>query len=78
MTPSSLTCFFDPTSSNPAAVLHPIERRVQRGEREAEVTAGSLLDELRDLVAVMTFLFENGQDDNLGAPLFGLLNRAAT
>src|SRR5262245_55852604 len=48
-----LAGLLDPASLDPAAILEPVQRGVERREREPAAPARARLDELRDLVPVM-------------------------
>src|SRR4051812_33094943 len=45
--------FLDPSPLDPAAILEPVQGRVQRREGEPEAAVRALLNQLRDLVTVM-------------------------
>ena len=72
-----LAGLFDPSPLDPPALFHAVERRVERGQREAEVAVRSLLDQLRNLVAVMPLVLDHGQDEDLGAALLGFVQGPA-
>src|SRR5205809_768868 len=55
----------------------PVERGVERGQREAEAAGGPRLDQLGDLVAVVPFVLDDRQDHDLGAAFLGLVNRSS-
>ena len=73
----ALAGLLDPASLDPAAVLEAVERGVERREREAEVAAGALFDQLRDLVAVVRFVLDHREDHDFGAAFLGLVDRSA-
>src|SRR5262249_60069359 len=72
-----LARFFDPPSPNPAAIFEAVQRRVERGEREAEPAIRARLDELRDLVPVVALVLDDREDHELGAALLGFVDRTA-
>ncbi len=72
---ASLPGLFDPPGLEPAAILEPVERRVERGEREPEAAAGPLFDQFRDLVPVVAVVFHDREDHDFGAAFFGLVER---
>src|SRR5262245_53655106 len=71
--PPALAGFLDPSPLDPPALLHAIERGVERGQREAEIATGSLLDQLRNLVAVMPVVFDDRENEDFGAALLGFV-----
>src|SRR3954453_9194412 len=73
---AALAGLLDPAALDPAAVLEPVEGRVEGGEREAQPAIGPLLDQLRDLVPVVALVFDNREDDQLGAALLRFLECA--
>src|SRR5690349_20637770 len=58
-----------PAADDPAAVLHLVQQRVERGDVEVQDAARARLDELLHLVAVAGLGVEQGEDEELGAPL---------
>src|SRR3982751_6388312 len=70
--PAALAGLLDPPSRDPAALLEPIEQRVERGHFELQPPAGSLLDQLADLVAMARASLDERQDQQLGAALLHL------
>ena len=75
--PPPLAGLFHPASLDPAAILHPVERGVEGGQREPQVAVRSLFDQLGNLVAVMRFVLDHRQDQDLGAAFLGLVDRSA-
>src|SRR6187431_380124 len=71
----ALAGFLDPAPFDPAAFLEPVQRRVERREREAQAAAGPLFDQLGDFIAVVALVVHDGQDHDLGAAFFGLVER---
>src|SRR6476660_3368411 len=69
--------FLDPAAADPAAIFHAVERRVERGQCEAQGATGSFLEQSRDLVAVMALALDDGQDHELGAAFLGFLEGTA-
>src|SRR5262249_30850989 len=74
VTPAALTGLLDAAALDPPAILEPVQRRIQRCERDALTPGGPLLDQFRDLVPVMAFLLHDGQDDELRAAFLGFVN----
>src|SRR5579871_6112331 len=70
MTPAPLSGFLDPAAANRLALFEPVQRCGQRREREGKGAGGSLADLARDLVAVQVFVFDERQNQDLGAPPF--------
>ena len=64
---AALFGLFDPASGEPAAVFEAREQRVESGHVEAKGTGRTELDETGDIVPVAGFLFEKGEDEELGA-----------
>src|SRR5262245_39508526 len=77
VTAAALARLLDPAPLDPAAILHAVERRVERGEREPEAAIRALLDEPRDLVPVMALVLDEGENHHLGASLLGFIDRSA-
>src|SRR3954471_1216825 len=70
--PAALARLLDPASRDPAALLEAVEQRVQRGHLELQPPAGSLLDQLADLVAMPRAGLDQRQDQQLGAAFLHL------
>jgi hypothetical protein len=65
---AALAGLLHPLAVDPAAPLHPVEHRVERGDVEAQDPARPLVDRPGDLVAVPLPLLERGEYEQLGAP----------
>src|SRR5688500_1199761 len=65
--PPALSGLLDPAAFDPAAILEPVQRGVERGEGEAQAAAGPFGDQPGDLVAVVMLVLDDGEDDQLGA-----------
>ena len=72
ITTPALPGLFDPPPLNPAALLQPVQQRVEGRHCEADGALGLLLDHLAHLVAVTGALVDQRQDHELGAALFEL------
>src|SRR5688500_12625584 len=70
--PAAPSGLLDPAAQNPAAAFEAVEQRVERGDVEAEHAARALLDEAADVVAVPRLVFDQREDEQLGAPLLQL------
>src|SRR5262249_17875367 len=75
--PPPLAGLLDPAAVNPFPFLELVQRRVEGGEVEGEGAAGSLFDQLRELVAVERLIVEEREHDQLGRALLGFTDRAA-
>src|SRR4051812_34180761 len=62
----------DPASDDPAALLHAVEHRVERGDVEGEHAAGARFDQFRELISMPRLRIEEREDEKLGAALFEL------
>src|SRR3954469_25967349 len=58
----------DPAPFDQPAVLEAVQRRVERGDVEADGPLGTAGNQLADLVAMPLALFEQREDQELGAP----------
>src|SRR6266850_613180 len=67
--PAAYSGPLDPAALNQAAALQAIERRIQRRDVELERAVGAAVDQLGDFIAVAVALFEERQDQGLGAAL---------
>src|SRR5688572_2336898 len=63
----ALPRLFDPASFDHALALEAIERRVKRSDVKLDQRVGALFDLLADVVAMALALFEQRQDQELGA-----------
>src|SRR5207249_1849931 len=77
VTPPALSRFLDPSAPDPAAILHPVERGVERREGESQAAVGALFDEPCDLVSVMALAVDDGENQDLAAALLGFVDRTA-
>src|SRR5258706_4066230 len=73
----ALARFLDPAADDPAALLEPVQQRIQRGDAEFQHAARSRLDQLAQVVAVARLIFDERQDEELGAPLLELAVQGA-
>src|SRR5690606_26768219 len=60
-----LAGLLDPAALQPAALLQPIQQRVQRSDVKADAARGAVLDQLADLVAVSCACLDDRKDDQL-------------
>ena len=67
--PPSLACFFYPTPANPATFLEPVEEGIERSDIKMEDAAGTQLDQMADVIAVSGPIFDQGKNQQFGAPL---------
>src|SRR5262249_1213903 len=74
--PAPLPGLLDRAALNPLALLELVERGVERGEVEGEQAARSLLDQLRQFVAVTGAVVEKREDQQLGGALLRFADRA--
>src|SRR5215471_12153364 len=58
---------FDPFALDEAATFEAVEGGIERGDVELDRAAGSLLDQLRDLVAVAVAFVDERKDEEFGA-----------
>src|SRR3954470_13509933 len=70
--PAALAGLLDPSSRDPAALLQPAEQWVERGHLELQPPAGSLVDQLADLVAMPRASLDQREDQQLGAAFLHL------
>ena len=68
----ALPGLLDPTPFDPAAVLEPQQRGIERRQRELQTAAGARLDQLADFITVARTRLEQRQDEHLGAALLEL------
>src|SRR5208282_3051272 len=59
-----------PLTTHPAAIFHAIEKRIERGESEAEGAARIEFDAAGDFVAVKGLPFEHAEDGEFGGATF--------
>src|SRR5262245_46473045 len=64
--------FLDPATEDPAALLEAIEQGIERGDAEFQDAARSRLDELAEVVAMTRLIFEQRENQELGAALLEL------
>src|SRR5262245_48946049 len=69
---TALPGFLDPLALQPAALLEPIQQRIQRCDMKLQLAARARLDELADLVAVTRPGLEDREDDQLRRTLLEL------
>src|SRR5262245_19848894 len=67
--PPALPRLLDPPALDPAALLEPVEQRIERRDVEAQRAVRARLDQLADVVAVPGPRLEQREDHQLGAPL---------
>src|SRR5271157_10090 len=67
-TPAGVAGF--PVATHPTAIFHAIEKRIERGESEAESTARIVLDMAGDFVAMEGLPFEDAEDGEFGGAAF--------
>src|SRR3954463_4216055 len=70
--PAALARLLDPSPRDPAALFEPVEERIERGHLELQPPAGSLLDQLADLVAMPCAGLDQRKDQQLGAAFLHL------
>src|SRR5690349_5269625 len=61
-----------PLPRDPAALLEPVEQRIERGRLELAAAVRSRVDQLADLVAMPRPLVHEGQDEELRAAFLEL------
>src|ERR1051326_2275545 len=64
----TLRRFFDPSSLNPAARLHPVEQGIERGRVKRKNAVRAPCDQLGDIVSVARALLENRHNHTPRAP----------
>src|SRR5829696_3780611 len=69
---AALARLLDPLAGDPAALLQAVEEGIQRCHLELQAAAGSLLDQLADLVTVPRTRLDQRQNQQLGAALLQL------
>src|SRR5262245_51909450 len=69
----ALACLFHPSALDEALALDSIEQRIQRGNLEGDLSVRTLLDQLRDLVAVPLPFLDEREHEHLGASLLQAL-----
>src|SRR5262249_49945406 len=70
--PPPLARLLDPAALDPAALLQPVEQRVERCDAEAEQATRARFDQLAQVVAMPRLILDERQDQQLGAPLLQL------
>src|SRR5947209_6764019 len=65
--PPAFAGLLDPLARNPSPFLEPVEQRIERRDLEFQASAGALLDQLADLVAVARARVHEREDQELGA-----------
>src|SRR3974377_284165 len=78
VTPPSLIGFFDPTSLNPAAILEPVEQRIQRSDVEPQLAPRAAFDELPDIVTMARLVLEKRENQQLSAAFLPFLLQGHT
>jgi hypothetical protein len=68
VSPPSLTGFLDPPSFDQTFRLHAVKRRIKGSDVEGDGALGSIVDELRDLVAMAVSFFQKRKDQEFRAP----------
>src|SRR6516162_141284 len=72
---SSLIRFLHPPPLDPTSFFQPVEQRVERGHVKMERASRAHFDELADFVPMSGLVLEEGQNQELRAPLLpGLLH----
>jgi hypothetical protein len=66
----------DPAALDEAAILEPVQRRIERRDVEAELALRPLTDQPADVVAVPGLVLDERQDQDVGAAGFLGLRRA--
>src|SRR5262245_58331120 len=61
-----LAGLLDPLAPDPAALLEPVQQRIEGRNAEAQRAAGAVLDQLADLVAMPRAGLDERQDQQLG------------
>src|SRR5436190_12747885 len=72
VTATALPCFLDPASSDPAPLFQAIEKRIERSDIEAQMSAGTQLDKLANIVAMPGPILHQRQDQQLGTAFLQL------
>jgi hypothetical protein len=63
---AALVRLLDPPSLDPPALLKPVQQRVERCGVELQDALGARSNEPVEVVAVALFVFEQGEDEQLG------------
>ena len=71
----NVTGALDPTPADPPALLEPIQRCVERRQREAQRAARTIFDASGDLVAMQRLLVDQCEDEQVGAAFLGGIDR---
>src|SRR5262245_10811018 len=69
---AALAGLLDPAAVNPAAFFETVEQRIERRDAELEHAAGAQLDQLAEVITMPRLVFNEGEDQEFGAPLFQL------
>src|SRR5918993_1072302 len=72
VTASTLSCLLDPEPVQESLLLHPVERRIERGDMKVDHPLRALANQPRQIVAMPVLLFEQGKDHQFGATSFEL------
>src|SRR5215831_435274 len=62
ITPPPLPGLLHPSPFNPAALLQPIQKRIERSDGEAQLALRTRLDQFADVIAVPRPYFEKRED----------------
>src|SRR5579864_6379217 len=74
--PPSLAGLLHPPPLNPLTLFELVQGGVQRGKVEGQRAAGTVFDQLRQLVSVAGRLFEQGEHDEFRRALLGFTDRS--
>src|SRR5262245_39408148 len=66
---ATLAGLLNPAPADPAPLLQPVEQGIERGHMETDHALGAGLDQLAELVAVAGLVFQQGEDEEIGAAL---------
>src|SRR5262245_49496439 len=71
-TAATLTLFLHPFALQPASLLQPIKKRIERSDMKLQLSVGARFDELADLISVTSARFDDGEDDQFRRSLLQL------
>ena len=66
----ALTRLLDPLPVDPSAPFHPVEHRIEGCDVESQDSAGAVVDQFRDFVAMSGSMFDGREHHELGTAAF--------